>query len=96
MVHWKPRAISHLKKQAAWYAENMGISAANKFWNGMIAAVDLLSINPYLRKIEPLLTDLPGEYRSLVKHKDYKIIYKLNIENNIEIVAIWHCHQNRK
>ena len=36
-VFWKPRAVSHLKKQAEWYAENMGMAAADKFWEGMIA-----------------------------------------------------------
>jgi len=35
----------------------MGISAADKSWNGMIAAGDLLSANPYLGKIEQVLKD---------------------------------------
>jgi plasmid stabilization system protein ParE len=51
-VYWKTKAIVHLKKQANWYSENMGTSAANKLWNGMIAAGDLLTANPYLGKIE--------------------------------------------
>ncbi len=90
-VQWKPKAISHLKKQAEWYAENMGISAADKFWNGMIAAGDLLSANPYLGKIEHMLNDSAITYRSLVQHKDYKIIYSITDDNNIQIVSIWHC-----
>lgn len=56
-VFWKPGAISQLKKQAEWYDTNMGTSVADKFWNGMIAAGDLLSTNPYLGKIEPVLED---------------------------------------
>jgi len=55
-VFWKPRAISQLKKQSEWYATNMGTSAADKFWTGMTAG-DLLSANPYLGKIEPILED---------------------------------------
>jgi plasmid stabilization system protein ParE len=90
-VNWKPRAISHLKKQANWYAENIGISAANKFWNGMIAAGVLLSTNPYIGKIENLLNDSSQSYRSLVQHKDYKIIYFIDDDENIQIVSIWHC-----
>lgn len=46
-----------MKEQAEWYAANMGISAADKFWNGMIAAGELLSANPNLGKIEPVLKD---------------------------------------
>lgn len=90
-VFWKPRAIFQLKKQAGWYDTNMGTSAADKFWNGMIAAGDLLSTNPYLGKIEPLLEDSAKTYRSLVHHKDYKIIYTFEDDNKIQIVSIWHC-----
>lgn len=90
-VFWKPRAISQLKEQAEWYAANMGISAADKFWNGMIGAGDLLSANPYLGKIEPILKDFTKPYRSLVHHKDYKIIYTFEDDNKIQIVSIWHC-----
>lgn len=90
-VHWKPRAISHLKKRAEWYAENMGISAADKFWNEMIAAGDLLSTNPHLGKTEPLLNDSARCYRSLVQHKDYK--YSIEDDENIQIVSIWHSRK---
>ena len=93
-VFWKPRAISHLKKQAEWYAETMGIAAADKFWNGMIASGDLLSANPYLGKIEPALKGSAKSYRSLVQHKDYKIIYSLEGDKQIQIVAIWHCKKD--
>ena len=90
-VYWKPRAISHLKKQAEWYAENMGVAAAEKFWTGMIAAGDLLSTNPHLGKNEPLLSNSRRSYRSLVQHKDYKIIYFIEDKEHIQIVSIWHC-----
>jgi plasmid stabilization system protein ParE len=50
-VYWKPRVISQLKKQAQWYAETMGETAADKFWNAMIEAGELLSSHPYLGKI---------------------------------------------
>lgn len=88
-VHWKPKAISHLKKQAEWYASKMGISAADKFWNAMIASGELLSTNPYLGKIEPILNDSPRCYRSLVQHKDYKIIYSIEDYKNIIINCVF-------
>lgn len=94
-MNWKPRAISHLKRQAELYAESMRISPADKFWNGMIAAGDLLSSNPYAGKIEPLLNDFAKCYRSLVQHKDYKIIYSIEKDKNIQIVAIWHCSKGK-
>lgn len=93
-VFWKSRAISHLKKQAEWYAENMGVSAAEKFWNGMISAGDLLSANPYLGKIEPLLSTSEKCYRSFVQHKDYKIIYSIEDDKMIQIVSIWHSRKD--
>ena len=92
-IKWKSRAVSHLKKQAEWYAENMGISAADKFWNGMIAAGDILSTTPYLGKIEPLLSDSVHCYRSLVQHKDYKIIYSIEDDKTVLIVSIWYARK---
>jgi len=94
-VLWKPRAISQLKKQANWYAENMGNAAADKFWNGIIAAGDLLSANPYLGKIEPILKDSKHNYRSLIQHKEYKIIYFIEKDQQIQIVAIWRCFESK-
>jgi len=73
----------------------MGISADDKFWIGMIAAGDLLSTNPHLGKTEPLLNDSARCYRSLVQHKDYKIIYSIEDDENIQIVSIWHCSQGK-
>jgi plasmid stabilization system protein ParE len=90
-VNWRTRAISQLRKQAEWYAEYIEISAANKFWNGMLKAGDLLSVNPYLGKIEPALNDSARCYRSFVQHKDYKIIYRIEDNGNIQIVSVWHC-----
>lgn len=90
-VFWKSRAISQLKKLAKWYSENLGTSSADKFWNGIITAGDLLSENPFLGKTEPILKDFRNEYRSLIQHKDYKIIYFIDTERNIQIVSIWHC-----
>lgn len=93
-VFWKPRAISQLKKQTLWYAENMGTAAADKFWNGMIAESDLLSANPYLGKIDPVFVNSEHSYRSLIHHKDYKIIYFIEDESKIQIVSIWYCPKN--
>jgi plasmid stabilization system protein ParE len=93
-VFWNPRALSHLKKQATWYAENMGVSAADKFWNGIIEAGDLLGENPYLGKIEPVLSKSSRHYRSLIQHKDYKIIYFIENEKQVQIVSIWYCSKS--
>jgi len=57
----------------------------------MITAGDLLSANPYLGKIEPVLEDSAKTYRSLIHYKDYKIIYTFEGDNKIQIVSIWHC-----
>lgn len=77
-----------MKKQAQWYAETMGETAVDKFWNAMIAAGELLSSHPYLGKIEPILQDSSKEYRALIKHRDYKIIYYIEDDSHIVIVAI--------
>lgn len=50
-------------------------------------------MHPYLGFKEPILTDNPKEYRSLVEGY-YKIIYCIENEQYIRIVTIFDCRQS--
>ena len=53
----------------------MGLSAANKFVQGINDVVVLLEQNPHLGKEEPELKAYKRNYRSFVEHRNHKIIY---------------------
>ena len=54
-----------------------------------------LSVFPRLGKIEPALRGLKREYRSLVVHKNYKVIYYID-DDMVFIASFWstRCNPN--
>ena len=66
---------------------------AAKAHNKILDKAGLLAVHPKLGKAEPLLDDIPGEYRSLVVGRNYKIIYNIG-EVNVCIIAILDCRRN--
>ena len=48
----------------------------------------LLSKNPNLGQVEPLLADLPIEYHSIIFSSINKIVYRI-VDKHIEVVALW-------
>ena len=73
----------------------MGLSAANKFVQGINDVVVLLEQNPHLGKEEPELKAYKRNYRSFVEHRNHKIIYYIE-KDTINIADIWPNSQNPK
>ena len=53
----------------------------------------LLRSNPSMGIVEPLLADLPSNYRSIVVNKINKVVYRV-LEDRIEISDIWDVRRN--
>jgi plasmid stabilization system protein ParE len=68
--------------------------AAIRIYNDILDEVDRLLVKfPYIAPIEPVLSDFPEMYRSLVVRKIYKVTYY--VENDeIIIVAVFDCRQH--
>lgn len=67
-----------------------GIRTARKFSRQLDAQIMLLTANPYIGKIEPLLEGRKTSFRSLVVHKHFKLIYYLNdSQQTLYIAALW-------
>ena len=73
----------------------MGLSAANKFVQGINDVVVLLEQNPHLGKEEPELKAYKRNYRSFVEHRNHKIIYYIE-KDTINIADIGPNSQNPK
>ena len=82
-IEWVDNAKTDLFDLFAFY-ESKNIAVAVKMYNGIIEEVEILSIQPYLGKVEPLLEGLEFPFRSLVtKSGIYKIIYLLMVKLSI-------------
>lgn len=53
----------------------------------------LLNGNPYLGPVEPLLAERVQSYRSVVVGKLNKMVYYIDKDTVIYIVAFWDCRQ---
>ena len=92
-IRWNNDAVDKFVELAQWFKEHIGEKAASKFIDGIMHSIDLLTINPQLGFIEPELSGRSKQYRCLIEHKRFKIIYF--IENNaIYIADIWNCSQD--
>ena len=92
-ILWKNAARSKYKNTAQWYYYNMGKKAALKFSEGIIKDIYRIKSQPYIGSQELLLIDQPIEFRSLVSHKNAKIIYYID-KGILYIVDLWDCRQN--
>ena len=90
-IKWSKRAIHTLDKVLAFGMELFGAHHSILFYNKIKAYEPLLASNPYMGKIEPLLINRKGhEYRSLVIHEHFKLIYYIDLSQNIlYIVDFW-------
>jgi len=68
--------------------------AAVEIYNDIVDESAMLAHFPYMGIIEPLLSDFSEEYRSLIVRRNYKIVYYIDNEATIYVVAVFDCRQN--
>ena len=68
--------------------QRFGKQAAEKTHARIMQALHLLAANPRLGKEEPLLAGRKREYRSLVVHKLFKLVYYVK-DDTLRIAALW-------
>lgn len=80
----------------AKYIKNVfGEKAREDFLQEVKRTDSLLGNNPYLGPMEPLLSDLPSEYRSIVVRHHNKIVYRI-VDDHIEVIAFWDTRREPK
>jgi plasmid stabilization system protein ParE len=96
VIKFQPEAEAKLKEIHAYY-KGKSKSAADKILRDIYKSVESLMSFPQMASIEPLLSDTPVTFRSLVVRAIFKIIYFIDEENEIiNIVTIWDCRQDDK
>lgn len=67
--------------------------AAAKTHNKILDEAVSLAKRAKSARQEPLLDDVPGDYRSTLVKRNYKIIFKIT-DGVVYIAAIWNCRRN--
>lgn len=93
-IKWKRRALRRVDEIAVWYADNMGMTAARNFLQGISETIQTLSHTPTIGKIDERRSTSRIQFYSFVAHSKYKIVYYFNTRS-IYIVTI-HRTQMKK
>ena len=90
---WYADAVSDLNEIYDYYVL-LNSRAAAMLYNNILEDAEILNSQPFIAPVEPLLEDLPEEYRSLVVAKGrFKLVYY--IENEVVfIVQVFSCRRN--
>lgn len=94
-IKWFTPALDDLKHIYNRSLINFGILSANKISDQIHATISQLGIFPGLGPIEPLLNHRPEPWRSLVIHRNIKVIY-LICSKSVNIAALWDTRREPK
>ena len=93
-VKWDKRAMKRLGKATEYGLYKFGEITSIRFYQKIRSYDSLLAEHPRLGKVEPLLIGRRFEYRSLVVHEYYKLIYYINeVKSRIVVSDFWDVRQ---
>ena len=93
-VKWDKRAMKRLDKATEYGLYKFGEITSIRFYQKIRSYDSLLAEHPRLGKVEPLLIGRRFEYRSLVVHEYYKLIYYINeVKSRIVVADFWDVRQ---
>ena len=75
-IIWNRRAVNNFTSVFVWYREKCGESFAQRFFEGIIDTVVLLSRMPSIGMIDNQYTHSKTIYYSFLSHPKYRIVYR--------------------
>ena len=87
-VRWNKQSKEQLLRTASYIRHEFGQNTMDEFMKEVKRTNKLLSKNPNLGQVEPLLANLPIEYHSIIFSSINKIVYRI-VDKHIEVVALW-------
>ena len=82
-VKWDKRALRRLDNATSYGFQKFGEVESIRFYQKIRSYDSLLAEHPRMGKVEPLLIERCFEYRSLVVHEHYKLIYYIRDSHEI-------------
>ena len=93
-VVWLQFAIDRLRHIYIYYTEKADRNTAQKIISEIVDATAILSEQPNMGVVEPLLVHHNQKFRYIIV-KNYKIVYWLNVnQNRVEIANVFDVRQN--
>lgn len=87
---WRKKAEKQVESATRYCGKQFGKSVASRFIDSIEHSVNLLVTNPHLGPVEPLLEGRRHNYRSLVVHEHFKLVYYIDTKKDtIYIVSLW-------
>ena len=91
----EPLVWDKLSDCLQWCAGRFGRRIANRFQQQLRQAMQRLSRFPRMAPVEELLSGRPLEYRSLLVHPHFKLIYYIDeAKATVYVVDMWDVRQN--
>ena len=87
-VTWNKKALTQLDAVMRYGSQEFGERTAQRLFARIMSYEPLLAANPRLGVAEPLLAGRKREYRSIVVHKLFKLVYYVK-GDTIYIAALW-------
>lgn len=83
------RALHRMREIYDSFYEVSGYHSAENILGRIKETYDRLAVFPYIGKREPGMEN----YRSIVCHHNYKIVYRVELEV-VYVIDVWDCRQN--
>ena len=87
-VTWNKKALTQLDAVMKYGIREFGERTAQRLYARIMSYEPLLAANPRLGVEEPLLAGRKRQYRSLVVHKLFKLVYYVK-NDTLYIAALW-------
>ena len=87
-VTWNKKALTQLDAVMKYGIREFGERTAQRLYARIMSYEPLLAANPRLGVEEPLLAGRKRQYRSLVVHKLFKLVYYVK-DDTLYIAALW-------
>ncbi|MDD6001751.1 MAG: type II toxin-antitoxin system RelE/ParE family toxin [Bacteroidales bacterium] len=91
-IRWENIAEQQANEIATYIRKSFGFKRMKLFGEQIIHSTRLLTLNPYMGILDPLLTGRSQSYRSILINKLSKMVYYVDEEAKmIHISAFWDC-----
>ena len=92
-VKWTERATKGKQQVASYIRRKFGDDRKDQFLLEVRETTQMLKQHPELGAIDPLFEDFSIAYRSIVINRLSKMVYYIDSDTVIYIVAFWDCRQ---
>jgi plasmid stabilization system protein ParE len=88
VIEWTDKAKRRLSEIFYYYQKVAGEKTASKIRNDIWSAAGALAAFPHMAAVEPVLSEFPETFRSLVVKEIYKIVYYVVSVRKLSLLGI--------